>query len=317
MSSANKNKAAGGRRLLRRLVKLGASNFEDVDETHRRQADMLRRLERAGVDHGYYAGLADCQEDHCGLVKCAERCWFGARRRWLADTVAAHALLRQCRGPLYEVRIIRESWERPIGKLTAMSIGAATQFNRHRLDAQNAADVVVIGMYKVAVDVNASLWMGEIHAIAAGIDKVSLRHIYSVSRARPGYSNNYFWAEEVTNLAKTVVEVLRPDFRVWEPPLADQAVNRPTKRQRAEFYTWLLRLDPGERLIRYGCDKYFNQLTKKPRVVPPKIEKKRPYPHWLSPYMYGSHTMKCTCHICVAGQHLGHMLSERQSRWRG
>jgi hypothetical protein len=49
-----------------------------------------------------------------------------------------------------------------------------------------------------------------------------------------------------------------------------------------EFYRWLLGLTPDARMIRYGCDRYFNKLEKQPRMLEPKVRKKRPYPYWLS-----------------------------------
>jgi len=63
--------------------------------------------------------------------------------------------------------------------------------------------------------------------------------------------------------------------------------SRPKKVWRAEYYRWLLRLGVGDRMIRYGCDQYFNALKKQPRRIKHKPRKKRPYPGWLKPYMFG------------------------------
>ena len=52
--------ATSEKSLLMRLAKLGVSNFETIDDARQRQAEMLRRLEQAGIDPGYYVGLDDC-----------------------------------------------------------------------------------------------------------------------------------------------------------------------------------------------------------------------------------------------------------------
>jgi hypothetical protein len=43
----------------------------------------------------------------------------------------------------------------------------------------------------------------------------------------------------------------------------------------------------GDRVIRYGRDRYFNPLKKKPRLAHVKLPKKRPHPWWLERHMFG------------------------------
>jgi hypothetical protein len=294
--------ATSEKTLLRCLAKLGVSNFETVDDARQRQAEMLRRLEQAAIDPGYYVSLDDCGPDHCGRVNCAGACWFGRRQRWLREIHAAYKLFQQCQGPLYEVRIIRESWQRPVGKLSAGSIAAAKQLNRRRLDTLYYPTVVAVGTYKVSIAPRhlGNHWINEIHEIVDGVDKADLERIFC--GAVPGFSNNVFWAKPVTDLGPTISDVLRQDLPIWQQPHHEEIGPRANKAERAEFYTWLLRLSPDERLIRYGCDKYFNRLAKKPRVYRAKVKKKRPVPRWLFPFQYGSHAMTCNCNICRNGQ---------------
>jgi hypothetical protein len=140
--------------------------------------------------------------------------------------------------------------------------------------------------------------MNEIHEIVAGVDKADLERIFSVGRAAPGIFINTFWAKPVTDLGPTITDVLRQDLPIWRQPYTKETGPRANKAERAEFYTWLLRLSPEARLIRYGCDKYFNRLAKKPRIFRPKVKKKRPSPHWLTRYQYGEHHYRCNCSIC-------------------
>jgi hypothetical protein len=286
----------------RRATRLVTTNIDSIDEAADRQADMLRRLKHAGTDLGYYVGLEDCGPNDCGRVKCAEACWFGARRRRLKEISSVWRLLQQFQGPLYEMRIIRESWRQPIDHLMVDSIAIAKQFNRRRLDTLYSPLAVAIGTFKVSVAPRyaGTYWIGEIHQIVAGVEKEELEGAFSVKRASPGYSN-IFWARAVTDLANTVSDILRRDLLVWQQPFTKETGPRANKTERAEFYRWLLRLRPEQRLVRYGCDKHFNQLLKKPRVFRPKATRKRPYPVWLAPYMFGSHPMTCKCDMCMKG----------------
>jgi hypothetical protein len=103
------------RKLLKRVRALGAHNIEKVEETARRQADMLRRFEEERIGDGY-VGLNDCRRDHCGLVHCSAGCWFNSRRRWLGDVLAAEKLFRSVDGPLWQIWIRRGAWRQPRGK---------------------------------------------------------------------------------------------------------------------------------------------------------------------------------------------------------
>ena len=55
---------------LRRVAKLGITDFETTKDVQDLQTDMLSRLERSKIDPGQYASLADCQSNHCAYKKC-------------------------------------------------------------------------------------------------------------------------------------------------------------------------------------------------------------------------------------------------------
>jgi hypothetical protein len=55
----------------------------------------------------------------------AEACWFWRPSSPAEGIPAVQRLLQRCQGPLYEVRIIRESWQQPIGQLKVGSIGGS------------------------------------------------------------------------------------------------------------------------------------------------------------------------------------------------
>jgi len=282
----------------RQLAKLGITDFETVATTQRTQNDMLRRLERVLSDPGRLAGLADCDKNYCGRLKCSEVCQFGTRRRRLKEIPAAHRLLHKSAGPLFEVRIGRGGWAQPAGKLNRVSIAAAKKLNRWALDQLYNPDLIAVGTFKVSVAPKheGSGWKCEIHQIIAGAKKKELEKVFSSSRPAAG---NFLRVKEVPNLAQAISDVLKRGVEGWRHPYRTETTpDRPKKARRAEYYEWLLDLSADERVVRYGCDRYFNKLKKKLRLVRQKVPKKRPYPVQLQPYMFGSHPVNCNCPRC-------------------
>jgi hypothetical protein len=260
----------------RRIAKLGVLDFETPSAARHLQKDMLRRLERVLSDPGRLAGLADCDKNYCGRVKCAEVCQFGTRRRRLKEISAVYRLLNKSAGPLYEVRVGRGAWAQPAGNLNRASIAAAKKLNRLALDKLYYPTLIAVGTFKVSVAPRheGGGWKCEIHQIVSGAKKAELEKVFSTSRPAAG---NFLRVKEVTNLGQTISDVLKRGVEGWRHPYrTETTLDRPKKGQRAEYYEWLLDLSADERMGRYGCDRYFNKLKKKPRVVRVKVPKKRP-----------------------------------------
>jgi hypothetical protein len=287
---------------LKRLAKLGINHFESIGDVERMQKDMLRRLQGSSVDPDHYAGLANCRLDYCGRVNCLEVCCFGTCRRRLTAIPAICDLLQKCNPPLYEVRIIRGVWARPYGKLQEASIEAAKQLNRRALDTLHDTRIVAVGTFKVAptgIVQGWKRWICEIHQIVAGVQQEDFDRIFLTQHDRGELRTkrkqsdipNMVRVRKITKLGPTISKVLRQDLRGWRYPWQDEiSPQRPTKAQRREFYSWLIGLSPDARIIRYGCDQHFHKLEKKSRPIRAKVRKKRPYPHWLEPYMFGTHS---------------------------
>ena len=294
---------------LRRMAKLGISQLETLEEVTRMQKDMLRRLERSSIDADRYAGLANCRLDYCGRVNCLEACWFGTCRRRLNETPIIYDLLQNCHKPLYEIRLVRSAWVGPTKGLPHAPIAAAKATNSRALDKLFIPTLVAVGTFKVSVEqlYDKYFWIYEIHELVAGAVKDQLEKVFSSSRLGPAITNK-LWMQEVTELGSTISKVFRRDLQGWQDPQCgsageeawpsltgpaagiDQAQGdeRPTKLQRREFYSWLLSLSSGARLIRYGCDQRFNKLEKKPRTFRATVRKPRPYPYHLKKYMFGA-----------------------------
>src|ERR1035437_509872 len=282
----------------RQLAKLGITDFETVAAAARRQQNMLRRLERGLSDPGRTAGLEHCNERQCARRKCSEVCQVGTRRRRRKEIPLVYRLLHKSAGPFCEVRVGRGGWAQPAGKLNRVSIAAAKKLNRLALDKLYMPSLVAVGVFKVSVAPKheGGGWKCEIHQIVSGAKKKELEKVFSSSRHASG---NFLKVKEVTNLGQAISDVLKRDVQGWQHLYQTEITpDRPKKGHRAEYYEWLLDLSANERVVRYGCDKYFNQLKKKPRLVRVKMPKKRPYPIWLSPYMFGGHGEHCFCREC-------------------
>jgi hypothetical protein len=204
---------------------------------------MLRRLKHVGIDPGYYVGLEDCGPNDCGRINCAEACWFGARRRRLTEISPVQRLFQQRQGPLYEVRIVRGSWQQLIGHLKVGSIAAARQFNRRRLDTLYNPAAVAVGTYRMSVAPRhaGAYWISEIHEIVSGVAKEDLEQAFSVT----GKSNNIFWARTVTDLASIVSDVLQRDLPIWQQPYTQETGPSANKAERAEFLRLAVTFEAG------------------------------------------------------------------------
>jgi hypothetical protein len=275
---------------IRRITKLGIGDFESTDEVQRRQDDLLERLKPNMWFRNKSKTLVRCTTGHCAGAKCVEVCAFADWRRRLQEIPAAYRLIKKTDGPIYEVRVVRGIWARPIGDLRDVSIAAAKQLNRRALDSVYIPELVAAGTFKVSLapEYLQPHWICEIHEIVVGAQKDDLKKAFSIGGTREKY-DSYVAVTKVENIGQAISDVLRTDLEGWQHlQWPDGSPAKPKKAHREEFYQWLLSLSFGERMIRYGCDRYFNRLHKKPRTIHAKIHKRRPYPTWLIPHMFGN-----------------------------
>jgi hypothetical protein len=269
---------------------LAISKFETLKAVKVRQADMLQQLEQNFWLQGLGRSLHRCTAGRCGRDDCVEVCAVADWRRRMSQVPAAIKLITEVGGPVYEVRVVRGLWARPIGDLWDVSIAAAKQLNRRAFDSLFMPSLVAVGTFKVSLgpDHLPPLWVCEIHQIAAGAEKAELEPAFIKSWGRVKY-DSVVGIEKVTDIAKAVNGVFQAELRGWQNPnWPDGPAASPTEAHRAEFYRWLIGLRFGERMIRYGCDRYLNQLNKQPRTINPKVYKPRPYPTWLIRHMFGN-----------------------------
>jgi hypothetical protein len=224
---------------------------ESITEVTRLQQDMLTVLQQSSIDPISYAGLTYCSSRRCGRVGCSEACAFGARRRRIEEGRAVGRLLGEQTGKLYQVDVARPRWERRYGDLYAVDSAAGKRLVRRVLDGFGDGDIVAVGTFKVRPFGynNFGKWLPSLHLIVAGAKPNHLRRAFDETPIRvvPAVIVN-----PVENIGVAVDSLLSCN----EPA---RPVDRHYLDQRQEFYAWLLNMEVGARLIRYGCDEEFRR----------------------------------------------------------
>jgi hypothetical protein len=271
---------------IRHIDALGISNLENAGVIRRRQADMLERLKSNGWFRHLRGPLQQCTADRCGHDRCVEVCAFADWRRRQQLIPAAYRLFKNAAGPIFEVKVVRGAWLRRAGDLPDVNIPAIKKMNTRALgsvEIPNLPGLIAVGTFKALIGKSFEPhWVYQIHQIVAGTDRSGLTRAFPIKRTR-GKPGSTTLVEEVKDLAQTISSVLQADVQGWYHPVPpDDHPLTPTEAHREEFYRWLLSLSYGERMIRYGCDRYLNPLNKKPQVTSPKVRKRRPSPDWLT-----------------------------------
>jgi len=276
--------------VIRPMQAIPPTRFESEDDVARLQRELLAILRRSGVHDHLYKQLSACRLHRCGADKCVEACWFGARQRRLGEIPRVYRLLQQTKGPIFEIRLSRATWARPIGQLRFANLGWAKQLLRRAFDSLYQPHIVAVGTFKVSAvnDGETAYWRCEMDHLAAGVDKDKLEKAFPDEKAHAQFDFIVPHIIPVLNLGQAISRVLRRDLEPWQHPRRpDPNASPPSIAQRTEFNNWLLDLPVGARLFRYGCDRHWNRLSKQPRVFRSKPRKKRPYPYWLVPFMFG------------------------------
>lgn len=264
------------------------------------QQDFLALLRGMAFRRPTLGALAKCDATRCGeLGDCTEICAFGRERRRLVHSQSIARLLAN-ETDLFEVRVSRARWSCGLNDLDPITIGAVINLNRRALDKIQES-VVAVGTIKVFAspardEEKKEVWRWELHEIVACSSQTLLEQVLLPSRGNLGI-DSYVCIRPIHDLTEAIERALSSDLVEWRHPRDSDDLARPPKKWRGEYYRWLLRLNANDRLIRYGCDRYFNRLKKPPRAGP-KPKKPRPYPVQLTPYMYNSHPYNCRCSVC-------------------
>ena len=149
--------------------------------------------------------------------------------------------------------------------------------------------IVTVGTFKVYLArYPEPHWICAIHQIIAGAEKEDLDKAFFGNWGNEQF-DSFVDFKEVGDIDQAVDLVLSTELRGWPRyEWLDPDLIAPKKSHREEFYQWLFGMAVGERMVRYGCDRYLNPLKKALRTIRAKVRKRRPIPVWLIPYQFGN-----------------------------
>ena len=165
-------------------------------------------------------------------------------------------LLHDANRPTVALRIRQASWIVPHGELASFSISAAQKMVRRGFDSLSFPNLVAVGLFTVFV--NSTHYKIELHLIVTGASKIKVERAFKDART-----------EHVASIRGAIDNMLnsRPEGPAasgqWTTVRPYSKRVEPNSEQWPEYITWLKTHFRGL-VFRYGCDRYWNRLQKKP-----------------------------------------------------
>jgi hypothetical protein len=253
-----------------------SKDVDPLSEAEHAQSKMLKFLHRSSLDPILYAGLAQCGRDYCGRLGCSDVCRFRAARQQKKQIHQFHSLLTKEKAPLNEVIFTRTYGNASLQDCRPIDTAPMKATTRRALDKLYNNKVFAVGVVKLVEDGGG--WRFRVHLIVSGGEKHELRIVFSFGQR---HDLSDVQVTSIENLTAAISEIIsyNPLASFWDKDLADKD---------KEVCELLIKCKPDERLITYGCDKYFRRKILKAKTRPlPKIKKKRPYPYHLQRFMFG------------------------------
>lgn len=218
----------------------------------------------------------------------------------------AFHLVRRGPPPHFEVRILHRNWCVPVHSPNSFPKAGIFKWCRRALDSLFAPDIVAVGLVKIfLLEYPTREWAWEIHLIVCGAQKDKLESAYGNGPSGQPAGANVV-VREIKDLKKTAKSVFATRLISREYPMEFASKRKITKKSERQAYaSWRSMYPLRSRVLRYGCDRYFKKLRKKPRTMRPTRNNGHPYPKWLEPYMFGTHEMTCSCIRCKGEYPLG------------
>jgi hypothetical protein len=241
------------------MAQLSIPDFETAAECARRQAAMVGRLEKRGLDVRLFRS---CERRGCFRRRCVDACHFAARRRRLKEIPSAYRLLQACDGHLVDISIVHPTWELAIGDLDSFNIPAARQWLYRSL--KELPGLVAVGSFEASVNTELNgkqHWAIGCHAISAGASKPELRMALTLPAGLHRPNARPLVLSDVDNLGRQLGYALK--YFVEERRAYLNARNGRTQRRHlplstklwAEHDAWLASLPSGARTIAIGCQR--------------------------------------------------------------
>jgi hypothetical protein len=263
-------------------------------EIRRLKRDIGERLADNPFRRNMARRVGACESGTCN--GCGDVCPVKTRRRAISTARPMRSLLKRggADRQVWKVWITRDAWKREKGELAEASLGAIEKTIRRALDRLNDPSIIAVGVMDA--------WWGfdnwELGAqfLVSGPTRSELLDAFSKTKDIGGSLE----VTAVRDLKVALTQLFGDSGKAKKSPrFMAETIGR---KSRGEYYAWLASTKPGERLFRYGCDRYLHPLGKSPRKILLKPKKRHPYPWWLASSMYGSHPQRCNCRICRGQQ---------------
>jgi hypothetical protein len=256
------------------------------------QRDIADRLGHKQSFRGIAKKIANCERGAC--TRCGDACPIRAAR-WFQDHTTSLQRLFRKKAQIRQFHFGRNTWSSEPGHLADTDVKTIFKATRRALDTLQEPSIIAVGM----ADAYWSLteWRVGAAVIVAAPASVDIYRAFDHTKDIAGPLE----IVSVTDVSAALEKLFTGSQRAKRGgPSEDERV-RPKNKLRAEYYSWLASMEPGERVFRYGCDRYFNQLKKTRRLLHLRPKKGHPYPFWLRDQMFGNHAWNCQCKPCQGG----------------
>jgi hypothetical protein len=236
--------------------------------------------------------IGACDTGRCD-GKCGALCPASTTRRFREQLPALRQLFRETSdGRIHRFQLRRSTWKWDEGCLSDASLGAISKTFRRALDSLREPSICAVG----TIDAR---WGGTGWFLGADVIVRAPIEANIVSAFDRNQNLQQVITLPVLDVDADLQQLFEP-LQYCKSLLPEEADwDGAPNNIRRDYYRWLAGLKPGSRIVRYGCDRYFNALHKQSHWKP-TIKKGRPYPRWLVPYQYGNHPDGCECRICTS-----------------
>ncbi|WP_018045700.1 hypothetical protein [Methylobacterium sp. 88A] len=257
--------------LLAELERQEVRYLPTVETLQLKQTRMLAGFQRGGVPRRHWRHLEACNGRGCPNRVCSAACWFGEPVAVLKLVAQAHDLLEETELPLWFATVIDPRYATPIGALKSLSLDGMQQGLRRRLRRVEGTwgPTHAFGACEVSLEIErdgASYWGPHTHfAIATRCPRAALKAAFMPAGALPAGARPVV-LKQVTNLGNAL------SYSNKRAPAERIAIvgsrgtqdrdKRPVNWQAGlEHDTWLLGLQPTERLILRGFRRVHDRLV--------------------------------------------------------
>jgi hypothetical protein len=253
------------------------------------QRDIADRLERKRSSRNIGKKIANCRRGAC--TRCGDACPIRAAR-WFQDNSASLQRLFRKQAQTRQFHFGRNTWSSEPGHLADANVKTIFKATRRALNTLQETSIIAVGMADAYW--NLTEWRVGAAVIVAAPASVDIYRAFDRTKDIAGPLE----IASVTDVRAALEQLFISSQRAKRGGHSEDEQVRLKNKLREEYYSWLASMESGERLFRYGCDRYLNPLKKRPRRMRLKANKRHPNPFWLEPHQFHPYDAYCQCRWC-------------------